>query len=114
MSYNLITMDMGNIKIEVFKEEITTCIDKYENNNFELKNDINKYNFTAENIKTDINKVAKKHIEIRYRQCICAICNSTIKDDKIYLFSCGHIFDSVYFIYFLELYFVYVSILCYF
>ena len=33
-------------------------------------------------------------MEIQYRQCKCEICNSNIKDDNIYLFPCGHMFDS--------------------
>lgn len=85
---------MGNIKIEVFKKEITHCINIYENNIQELKRDISNYNKTAENIKSDIYKVKKKNMEIRYKQCICEICNATIKDDNIYLFPCGHIFDA--------------------
>jgi hypothetical protein len=85
---------MGNIKIEVFKKEITQCINIYENNIQELKRDIANYNKTAENIKSDIYKVKKKHMEIRYKQCICEICNVTVKDDNIFLFPCGHIFDA--------------------
>lgn len=85
---------MGNIKIEVFKKEITQCINIYENNIQELKKDISNYNKTAENIKGDIFQVKKKHMEIRYKQCICEICNATIKDDNIFLFPCGHIFDA--------------------
>jgi hypothetical protein len=85
---------MGNIKIEVFKKEITNCINIYENNIQELKRDIFKYNKTAEDIKSDIYKVKKKQMEIRYKQCICEICNNTIKDDDIFLFPCGHLFDS--------------------
>lgn len=85
---------MGNIKIEVFKKEITNCINLYENEIHELRNDIKNFNKTAENIKSDIYKVKKKQMEIRYKQCICEICNATIKDDNIYLFPCGHIFDA--------------------
>jgi hypothetical protein len=85
---------MGSIKIEVFKKEITNCINIYENNIQELKRDISKYNKTAEDIKSDIYKVKKKQMEIRYKQCICEVCNNTIKDDNIFLFPCGHIFDS--------------------
>lgn len=85
---------MGNIKIEVFKKEITNCINIYENTIQELKRDIGSYNKTAENIKADIFKVKKKSMEVRYKQCICEICNATIKDDNIYLFPCGHIFDG--------------------
>ena len=85
---------MGNIKIEVFKKEITNCINIYENNIQELKKDIANYNKTAENIKSDIYKVKKKHMEIKYKQCICEICNMTIKDDNIFIFPCGHLFDS--------------------
>jgi predicted RNase H-like nuclease (RuvC/YqgF family) len=85
---------MGSIKIEVFKKEITNCINKYENNIQELKKDISKYNKTAEDIKSDIYKVKKKQMEIKYKQCICEICNNTIKDDNIFLFPCGHLFDS--------------------
>ncbi len=85
---------MGNIKIEVFKKEITQCINIYENNIQELKRDIASYNKTAENIKSDIFQVKKKHMEIRYKQCICEICNVTVKDDNIFLFPCGHIFDA--------------------
>jgi hypothetical protein len=85
---------MGSIKIEVFKKEITNCINIYENNIQELKRDISKYNKTAEDIKSDIYKVKKKQMEIKYKQCICEICNNTIKDDNILLFPCGHIFDA--------------------
>jgi hypothetical protein len=85
---------MGSIKIEVFKKEITNCINIYENDIHELKKDISNYNKTAENIKADIHKVKKKYIEVRYNQCICEICNMTIKDDNLFIFPCGHLFDS--------------------
>jgi hypothetical protein len=85
---------MGNIKIEVFKKEITNCINIYENDIQNLKRDILNYNKTAENIKSDIHKVKKKHMEVKYNQCICEICNMTIKDDNLFMFPCGHIFDS--------------------
>ena len=84
---------MDNIKIEVFKTEITQCINIYENNIQELKKDISNYNKTAENIKSDIYQVKKKHLEVRYKQCICEVCNITIKDENIFFFPCGHIFD---------------------
>jgi hypothetical protein len=85
---------MGNIKIEVFKKEITNCINIYENDIQELKKNIHNYNTTAENIKVDINKVKKKHMEVKYNQCICEICTMSIKDDNLFIFPCGHIFDS--------------------
>ena len=85
---------MDNIKIEEFKLQISECIDVYEENINKLKKDINEYNKTAENIKNDINKVKKKSLEIQYRQCKCEICQCNIKDNNIYLFPCGHMFDS--------------------
>jgi hypothetical protein len=85
---------MDNIKIEEFKSQISECIDVYEKNIKELKDDIKEYNKTAENIKNDINKVKKKSLEIQYRQCKCEICQCNIKDNNIYLFPCGHMFDS--------------------
>ena len=85
---------MDNIKIEEFKSQISECIDVYEKNIKELRDDIKEYNKTAENIKNDINKVKKKSLEIQYRQCKCEICQCNIKDNNIYLFPCGHMFDS--------------------
>ena len=85
---------MDNIKIEEFKSQISECIDVYEENINKLKKDINEYNKTAENIKNDINKIKKKSLEIQYRQCKCEICQCNIKDNNIYLFPCGHMFDS--------------------
>lgn len=85
---------MDNIKIEVFKEEITSCISIYENDIQNLKKDIVSYNKTAENIKVDIFNVKKKSLGIRYDECICEICNATIKDENVFIFPCGHIFDS--------------------
>ena len=52
------------------------------------------YNTTAENIKSDIMKIKKKHMELRYQDCICEICHTTIKDDNIVIFPCRHIFDE--------------------
>ncbi len=85
---------MDNIKIEEFKEQISNCIDLYEKNIKTLRDDITQYNKTAEDIKTDIYKVKKKSLEIQYRQCKCDICQCNIKDNNIYLFPCGHMFDS--------------------
>lgn len=85
---------MDNIKIEVFKEEITSCISVYENDIQNLKKDIVSYNKTAENIKYDIFNVNKKSLNVRYDECICEVCNATIKDENIFIFPCGHIFDS--------------------
>ena len=85
---------MDNIKIDQFKAEISKCINVYEESIQKLKKDINEYNKTAEEIKRDIYKVKKRSMEIQYRQCKCEICNSNIKDDNIYLFPCGHMFDS--------------------
>lgn len=85
---------MDNIKIEAFKEEITSCISIYENDIQNLKKDISSYNKTAENIKFDIFNVKKKSLHVRYDECICEICNATIKDENIFIFPCGHIFDS--------------------
>ena len=85
---------MDNIKIEEFKSQISDCIDVYEQNIKKLRDDIKEYNTTAENIKNDIYKVKKKSLEIQYRQCKCEICQCNIKDNNIYLFPCGHMFDS--------------------
>lgn len=85
---------MGTIKIEVFKNQITKCIDSYENSIEQLKAKIFDYNDTAKSVKTDISKVKKKYMEIRYQQCICEICNNIIKEDNIYIFPCGHLFDA--------------------
>ena len=85
---------MDNIKIDEFKGQISECINLYEKNIRELRDDISQYNQTAENIKNDIYKVKKKSIEIQYRQCKCDICQSNIKDNNIFLFPCGHMFDT--------------------
>ena len=85
---------MDNIKIEEFKEQISNCIDLYEKNIKTLRDDITQYNKTAEEIKNDIYKVKKKSLEIQYRQCKCDICQCNIKDNNIYLFPCGHMFDA--------------------
>jgi len=85
---------MDNIKIEVFKEEITSCITIYEKDIQTLKKDIVSYNKTAENIKFDIFNVKKKSLNIRYDETICEVCNCTIKDENVFIFPCGHIFDS--------------------
>lgn len=85
---------MDNIRIESFKQEITKCIDTYENSIELLKDKIIKYNKTADVVKNDISKVKKKHMEIKYQQCICEVCNNLIKEDNIFMFPCGHLFDS--------------------
>ena len=81
------------IKIEEFKNQISTCINEYESNIKQLKENINSYNVIAENIKKDIEKVKKKSIEIDYVNCKCDICQGFIKDKIIFLFPCGHMFD---------------------
>ncbi len=81
------------IKIEEFKNQISTCIKEYETNIKQLKENINSYNITAENIKRDIDRVKKKSIEVDYINCKCEICQGYIKDKIIFLFPCGHMFD---------------------
>lgn len=85
---------VDNIRIEEFKEQISNCINVYEENIQKLKKEISSYNDTAENIKSDIYKVKKKSIEIQYKRCLCDVCNCNIKDNNIYLFPCGHMFDT--------------------
>ena len=82
-----------SIKIEQFKKHISDCITQYENKINKLKEDIKDYNNTAENIKKDINKVNKKSMEIRYNEFNCEICGESLKNKRIFLFPCGHMFD---------------------
>lgn len=98
---------MDNIKIEVFKDRITSCISVYENDIQNLKKDIVSYNKTAENIKFDIFNVKKKSLSLKYDECICEICNATIKEENIFIFPCGHIFDSNCIINMLQKYFTF-------
>ena len=81
------------IKIEEFKKQISNCINEYEDNIKNLKENISKFNKTAENIDNDIYKAKKESIEIEYSNCKCEICNEFIKDKNIFLFPCGHMFD---------------------
>ena len=81
------------IKIEEFKKQISNCINEYEENIKNLKDNISKFNKTAENIDNDIYKAKKESIEIEYSNCKCEICNEFIKDKNIFLFPCGHMFD---------------------
>lgn len=85
---------LGNIKIEVFKREISDCINSYEKSIVTLNSKIQSYNEASKNIREDISKVKKKYMEIQYQQCICEICNNIIKEEDIFVFPCGHIFDS--------------------
>ena len=39
-------------------------------------------------------KVNKKYMEIRYHECVCEVCNTTIKEENIIIFPCRHIFDD--------------------
>ena len=39
-------------------------------------------------------KVNKKYMEIRYHECVCEVCNSTIKEENVIIFPCRHIFDD--------------------
>ena len=80
--------------MRILKKKISECIDDYEKNITGLKKDIEDYNKTAENIKNDIIKIKKKSMEIQYSSCKCEICQEYIKDEFIYLFPCGHMFDA--------------------
>ena len=82
------------IKIEDFKNQISKCINDYEKNISNLKEDIFKYNNTADSIKNDIEKLKKRSKDIQYSNCKCTICQGYIKDKDIYLFPCGHMFDA--------------------
>jgi len=82
------------IKIEDFKKQISECISDYEGNIKKLKEDINNYNKTAENIKNDIVNLKKRSMEIPYSSYKCVICQAYIKNQNIYLFPCGHMFDA--------------------
>lgn len=84
----------GNIKIEVFKNEILNCLQGYQTNIESLRSQIISYNITSKNVKNDINSVKKKCCKILYQSCICEICNNTINEDSIFVFPCGHMFDS--------------------
>ena len=82
-----------SIKIEEFKTHISDCISQYEKNIKELKYNIKSYKKTAENIKEDINHVKKKPMEFRYNEFKCELCKELIRNKRIYLFPCGHMFD---------------------
>ena len=82
-----------SIKIGEFKTHISKCISQYEKNINHLKENIKSYNNTAENIKMDINKIKKKPMEIKYNEFKCEICKESIRDRRIFLFPCGHMFD---------------------
>ena len=82
------------IKIEDFKNQISKCINDYEKNITNLKQDIFKYNKTADNIRNDIEKLKKKSKDIQFSNCKCTICQGYLKDKDIYLFPCGHMFDA--------------------
>ena len=82
------------IKIEDFKMQISKCINEYEDNINQLKEDINNYNKANETIINDIYKINKKSTEIKYGECKCDICQKVIKYRNLYLFPCGHIFDA--------------------
>ena len=85
---------MDNIKIEEFKTQISDCINVYEKSIKNLKEDIENYNDTAELIKNDIYNIKKKSMEVQFRQCNCEICSKSIKDENVYLYPCGHMFDE--------------------
>lgn len=77
--------------------EITTkfveCIEKKEKNINELKHDIKNYNKTFENISTDLYHSKKKSIELKYNEFKCSICQDLIRNKRVFLFPCGHMFD---------------------
>ena len=85
---------MDNIKIKEFKTQISDCINVYEKSIKNLKEDIENYNDTAELIKNDIYNIKKKSMEVQFRQCNCEICSKSIKDENVYLYPCGHMFDE--------------------
>ena len=83
-----------SIKIDDFKKQISECISQYENSIDELKQNIKSYNKTSDNIKMDINTIKKKPMEIKYNEFKCEICKELIRNKRIYLFPCGHMFDA--------------------
>lgn len=85
---------VDNIKIQEFKDQIAKCIEHYETEVKEIKQNISSYNNTAENIKTDLALVKKKAIDVQFNCCQCDICQRDIKLDKIIIFTCGHMFDA--------------------
>ena len=82
------------IKIEEFKKQISECIFDYEENIKKLKDDIDNYNKTSENIKNDIANLKKRSMEIPFTTYKCQICQNYIKNNDVYLFPCGHMFDA--------------------
>ena len=82
-----------SINIEELQKLTFEYNSKYAKNINEIKENIKSYNITTENIKKDINNLKKKSMEIKYNQFKCAICNELIRNKRIYLFPCGHMFD---------------------
>ena len=82
-----------SIKIEEFKKQISDCISQYEKNISDLKFNIKTYNNIAENIKSDIDKIKKRSMELKYNEFKCEICRELIRNKRIFLFPCGHMFD---------------------
>ena len=81
------------IKIDDFKPKVSKCINEYETNIKNLKEDIKDFNKIVETIKDDIKKYRQQSIDIKFPYCRCEICQKFIKDKDIILFPCGHMFD---------------------
>ena len=82
------------VKIAVFKDEIFDCLNSYEDEIEKLKYEIGDHNETTKNVKGDISQVKKKFFELRSQVCFCEVCNNAIREDSIYIFACGHMFDE--------------------
>ena len=83
----------NTITIDDFKPKVSKCINEYEINIKQLKEDINDFNKVSETIKDDIKKYRQQSRDIQFPKCRCAICQQFIKDKDILLFPCGHMFD---------------------
>ena len=83
----------NTITIDDFKPKVSKCINEYEINIKQLKEDINDFNKISETIKDDIKKYRQQSRDIQFPKCRCVICQQFIKDKDILLFPCGHMFD---------------------
>jgi len=78
-----------NVKLEYFKEQITSSIDGHVKTISELKKELQEYERDSEYFKNEIRNMKSRYLEVSPDQR-CEECAKIVFDDEAYIFPCAH------------------------
>lgn len=79
------------VHIDVFKEELSHCLNEYKDKLDELTEDMNEATLSAEHIRSEIKSFKNRYTVLSSSEQ-CSLCHTTLMTRQFYVFPCGHFF----------------------